>query len=373
MGRIGRGIGLLACVLALHGCDGDGPAPAAGGGAGPKVRFIVLGDTGAPPPEGESSNVAAVVEKVCALRGCDFAMVAGDNIYEFGAVSPVDPLFTLAFQQPYAALDLPFFMALGNHDNSYTNTGEGGANFKGDAEVAYTTSPQNTDGKWQMPARHYSVTWPAGAADPVLELFVLDSSPLTHFYDDPDPAWSGNNLEAYIAAQQVFVTDGLDASRARWKLALAHHPYISNGDHGNAGQFDVGASQDPCTIAGPLASASCRGEAYKAFIEQTVCGRADVFFNGHDHNLYWLEPVAACGKTHHILSGAGSKERTTLDPERNAARFQADEIFGFFWVELDGDTFRAAAYTVEAGGTPTDVDPEGQPLPAYESSFPRQP
>lgn len=374
-------LAILACGLFLGACGDSGTALTGGGGdddgdPGPVVRFIVLGDTGAPAPDGESENVAAVVEKVCAQRGCDFATIAGDNIYEMGAVSEFDPLFDLAFQTPYANLDFPFFMALGNHDNAYTLTGEGGANFKGDFQVDYHSSPLNTDGKWYMRERYYSVTWPMDAAQPVMELFVIDSSPITHFYDDPDPNWSGSTLETYITAQEVFLRDGMNASPARWKFAVAHHPYISNGDHGNAGQFDVGAAQDPCTIAGPLASASCRGEAYKTFLENTICGRADVFFNGHDHNLYWLQPVASCGKTQHILSGAGSKARTTLDPERNAVYFQTDPqapelLFGFVWVELVGDTLKAAFYTVEPGGTPTDVDDAGNPLPAFEKSFSR--
>lgn len=352
----------VAAALLVAGCSLED-----GGAGAPVVRFIAMGDSGAPAPDGESENVAAVIEQVCALRGCDFALGAGDNIYEMGAAAPEDPLFQAAFELPYANLDFPFFMALGNHDNALTPVGEGGANFKGDAQVAYHDSALGS-GKWRMPARYYRQAWPEGAAEPVVELFVLDSSPITHFYDDPSPLWSGGAVETYIAEQQVFLQDALAGSRATWKMALAHHPYISNGDHGNAGEFDLHAPQDPCTIAGPLASASCRGAAYKAFIESTVCDRADVFFTGHDHNLFWLEPAPACGRTHHILSGAASKERANNDEGRNPAFFQAGSTFGFFWVELQGRRMTAAAYTIEAGGTPTRVDGDGNPLPVFEKS-----
>lgn len=357
---------ILVLAFAVAGCGGSGGG--GGDGAPGKVRFIAMGDSGAPAPDGESENVAAVMEQVCAQRGCDFVIGAGDNIYEMGAVAPEDPLFQLAFELPYAGLDIPFYMALGNHDNSISPVGEGGINLKGDAQVDYTGSALGS-GKWRMPARYYAQGFPEGVSNPLLELFVLDSSPLTHFFDDPSPFWSGAALSTYIAEQQVFLQDRIAASKARWKIALAHHPYISNGDHGNAGEFDLHAPQDPCTIAGPLASASCRGAEYKTFVESTVCGQADVFFSGHDHNLYWLQPVASCGRTHHILSGAASKERVVNDENRNPAFYQVGSIFGFFWVEIDGGRMTAAAYTIEAGGTPTLVDGAGNPLPAFEKTI----
>ncbi|MBI2383701.1 MAG: metallophosphoesterase [Gammaproteobacteria bacterium] len=364
-------LGLWA--LFIGACSDHPQAPSqAGGATGAKARFLVLGDTGTG-PEGAQQDVAAVAEQVCSLRGCDFAMVAGDNIYEQGPSSPADPLFELAFQMPYENLDFPFFMALGNHDNSNSLTGEGSNNLKGGFELSYAASPLNRDGKWRMPDRYYRAAWPEGAAEPLLELFVLDSSPVSHFFDDPNPQWSGSTLESYIADQAAYVQDGLATSKARWKFALAHHPYISNGDHGNAGQFDVGAAQDPCSIAGPLASPTCRGEQYKAFLEQTVCNKADVFFNGHDHNLMWLAPVAACGKTQHILSGAGAKERDLLDEKRNPAYYQAGGIFGFFWVQIEDDVLTAAAYTVTADGAPGNVDAQGKPAPAFEKSITRTP
>ncbi|WP_020648856.1 metallophosphoesterase [Solimonas variicoloris] len=358
---------LLSCTLAA--CGGSSGGGESGTG---KARFIALGDTGAPAPDGEADNVAKVVAAVCAQRGCDFATMAGDNIYETGADSADDPIFQAAFETPYQDLDFPFFVALGNHDNSLAIPGGGGANARGDAQVDYAMSAHNAAGKWVMPARYYSVTWPRDASTPLAEFFVIDSSPITHYLDDPNAEWRGDALQAYIAEQQTFLQDGMAASQARWKFALAHHPYISNGDHGNAGDYERGSGADICVLQGVLVSGSCRGADYKAFLEQTICDQADIFLNGHDHNLYWLKPVAGCGKTQHILSGAGSKARSTLDAARNEAYFQTGDSFGFFWIELDGDTARVAVYTVKAGGEPAQVDAAGRPAPAYEMSFRRQ-
>lgn len=354
---------VMAAALVLAGCGGDsgGGSGDGGGSSDGVVRFIVLGDSGAPP---ESGDVAKIVEKVCAKRGCDFALGAGDNIYDQGADSADDPIFQAAFEEPYKNLNFPFFMALGNHDNSNSPLGGGGTNERGDHEVAYTAK----SAKWVMPARYYSQGWPRGSSKPVVEIFALDSSPITHFFSDLNPAWSGSNLETYIAEQKTDMQAALAASKATWKFALAHHPYVSNGMHGNAGAFEGGAQPDLCALAA-LTSPSCRGTEYKAFIEQTICDKVDVFFNGHDHELYWIKPLASCGKTHHILSGAASKHRSIQDAERNQTYYQAGDTFGFFWVELRGKRFTGAAYRVQEGGIATDVDAQGEPKPAFEMSF----
>lgn len=362
------------------GSSGTPPAPTV-------VRFIALGDTGCGAQNNEqqcsstpqSGNVAKVIQTVCAQRGCDFAVMAGDNIYEQGTATASDPVFNAAFRAPYAALNMPFLFALGNHDNSNTPVGEGNTNVKGDTEVAYAASAANTGKKWVMPNRYYRYEVPQGAAAPVLEFFVLDSSPISHFSDDPSPTWSGNTLQTYIADQMTFLNDGLASSKATWKFALAHHPYISNGQHGNAGNFDVGSSPDACNpVAIPGApavsgSATCRGANYKSFLENTICNKVDVFFTGHDHEMYWLKPVAACGKTEFILSGNGSKSRASQDKARNPVFYQADNVFGFYWVEINGNTMTSAAYRVNAGGTPADADTAGKPVPAFERSFTRTP
>lgn len=360
----------LLLVLTMSACGRSADVGGDGAdGSDDKVHFIVLGDTGSG-VDGPQSQVASLMQQVCEMRGCDFATIAGDNIYERGASDVDDPLFDTAFEQPYAAFDFPFLMTLGNHDNTgSTIAGDGAGNSTGDVEVAYHYA-EHGSGKWYLPSRYYSLSWPVGSSDPVLELFSLDSSPITHFVDDIDSQWRGGALDQYIADQTVFVQDALAASKARWKFALAHHPYISNGQHGNAGDYERGALPNTCAI--PLiTSQSCRGEDYKAFLENTICDQVDVFFNGHDHELYWLKPTAACGKTQHILSGAGGKEREILEPGRNPGYFELGEHYGFFWIELDGDRFTGAVYTLDLDGNSVEIDADGNPAPVFEMSFER--
>lgn len=373
MSRLPKLIPALA-LLGLAACNGGDrlaaatPTPAA---EPPVVRFLVVGDTGTG-PSGFQYDVARVMEQVCAQRGCDFALVTGDNIYERGVASVDDAQFDTAFRTPYAALKFPFFVALGNHDNTGgTIAGDGSDNSKGDFQVDYHYAAANTGQQWNMADRYYAFSWPRDAATPVADFVAIDASPITHYVNDLNPQWSGDRLATYIADQMAFVGDRLATSKARWRFAFAHHPYLSNGQHGNAGSFEVGSSPDTCAVP-LLVSDSCRGADYKAFVEATVCNRADVYFNGHDHNLYWLEPTAACGKTEFMTSGAGAKTRINDAPDRNPAFFQVGDVPGFFWVELRGDTFTGAAYT-ETGGISTRVDTAGLPLPVYERSFERRP
>ncbi len=399
---------MVACGQ-QSGFSGDNQPP---GSNGKSVRFIALGDVGTgycteiadpetcPQPQSIDEEhgqmaVAEVMEQVCTLRGCDFATIAGDNIYEQGVTSADDFRFFDTFEIPYAAFDFPFFITLGNHDNSQANAlaeeggffGEGRSNVRGDYQVEYTTRSD----KWMLPARYYSETWPRGSSNPLVELFVLDSSPLTHYIRD-DSGWFSEGFEEYLLDQTAWLQGALAQSQARWKLALAHHPYISNGDHGNAGSYDLaeipppaaGPALDGCTAfplgysvvepgTTPLADPSCRGEQYRQMLEATICDEVDLMLQGHDHDLQWLRAVESCGKTEFLLSGAGGKFRSLRNESRNPVRFQQGDTFGFAWVELtESGAMTIAFYAVEhaegGGGISRSVDESGAPVPVYEET-----
>lgn len=298
-----------------------------GGGAmpseAPPVRLLVLGDTGT--GGAGQYEVAAAARAVCAARGCDAALVNGDNIYDNGVDSAYDPQFETKFERPYADFGRPFYMALGNHDNGgVVGDGDGSENYKGDFEVAYHYRTDRSSAQWQMPARYYTVR-----LGPV-QLWALDTNPLMYYGGLPlpgEPVWTG--VDPLGAQQLRWLQGSLAASDARWKFAFAHHPYISNGQHGDAGTYE---------------GVPTLGLGVKVFLEQGMCGAADVYFAGHDHDLQWLQPTAACGATQFIVSGAGAKTRPLADPEAHPAWFQLGDTLGFAWVEVAGDTFTAAFY-----------------------------
>ncbi|MES2685117.1 MAG: metallophosphoesterase [Pseudomonadota bacterium] len=320
--------------------------------ATPKVRFIAFGDAGR---GNENQNaVGAAMAQLCKLKGCDFGIETGDNFYEVGVTSVTDTQWQTAFELPYKDLNIPIYPALGNHDNADTDVGEGANNAKGNFQVDYTTSP-GSSGKWKMPARYHAFTAPlSAAATPLIEFFVLDSSPLAATL--PNPAETEYNYLTYGPTQLQWFQTALMASKAKWTVAFSHHPYISNGEHGNAGNFDG---------AGMFPVGTTDGQPWKDLMDESACAMGlDFHIFGHDHDLEWLKPVASCNaKTEFILSGAGSDVRAFGDATLNPAYFQQDLAQGFFWFEVTATSFTGEMHVLK--DLKLQVDAAGQPMPMF--------
>jgi hypothetical protein len=326
----------------------------------PKVRFIAFGDAG----RGNDNQLAvgAAMAQLCALKGCDFALETGDNFYNVGVDSTTDPQWQTAFEVPYKDLNIPIYATLGNHDNSQdipgNSTGEGADQARGNHQVAYTTATgAGISGKWKLPARYHSFTAPlnaTGAAAPIAEFFCLDSSPLTATF--PIPTSAAYNYLTYGPTQLQWFQQALTNSKAKWTLAFAHHPYISNGSHGNAGTFEGLPAQPPSTS---------NGAPWKDLLDKSLCDmNVDLFIFGHDHDLEWLKPVSSCNDTtEFILTGAGSDVRTFGDATRNPAYWQQDNAQGFFWFEVTDTTLTGESYFFTDGKLPLDAN--GKPVPAF--------
>lgn len=320
----------------LAAIDGN---PSAAESAAPGVRFILTGDTGT--GSEMQYKIGRTIEAVCAVRGCDFMAILGDVIYESGVASVNDPQFESKFELPYANLTMPIYNVLGNHDNSWDPTldtpvgqdlGAGHWYEAGTHMVDYHYRTDRMSEKWQLPDRYYSFRY--GDA----EFFALDSNTMMY----QNIPFGSTRQEAYEDAlgQAAWFDEVVAASNATWKFTLAHHPYVSNGEHGDAGSYDDHNLQEN-GIPVPLAAPGVRGDGVKMFFDDHVCasGQIDLHFAGHDHDLQWLKPVQSCGATEFIVSGAGAKTRALMDPTDDAW-FGAGGITGFFWVELTADAFR---------------------------------
>jgi tartrate-resistant acid phosphatase type 5 len=269
-----------------------------------RVRFAAFGATG----EGDDKQraVAAAVQAKCAASGCDFLQLLGDNIFDSGVESVTDGQFHAKFEDPYAQLDLPFFMILGNHD--YGGAGAGYELQRAQYQVDYTAH----SARWRMPATYYR-----RVAEHV-DVFALDTNA---------QLWSRD------AQQRVDVGAWIAASTATWKIAVGHHSYLSNGEHGNAGQYE-GIPFIPIVS----------GATVKSFLDEIVCGTTDLYLSAGDYNLQWLEPT--CSGTELIVSGGGSKTRPLEGS--NATRFQS-ETLGFVYVDIQGKTLTAEF--IDSAGT----------------------
>ncbi len=342
-------------ALLLAGCDSSSPALDTIAAAR-SVRFVAFGDAGT----GSAAQFAVgeAMGAVCRARGCDFALELGDNFYVSGVTSVDDSQFQSKFEVPYESLDVPVYVTLGNHDNSLV-AGEGADNARGDHQVEYHYLAGRMSEKFRMPARYYSFVWPEDSSRPLAEFYSLDSNPLTSIVPDLRPEW---NSRTYGQAQQEWFDGALARSKARWKIAFGHHPYLSNGLHGNAGNY-LGVPE--------LAPLIANGKPWKDFLEATVCARGvDIFFQGHDHELEWTKPVASCGKTHFILSGAASEPRSFANANRNATYWQVDDTLGFFWFELTENQMTGAAFTLDAASK-LPVGGAGEPQAAFAKTLPK--
>lgn len=262
------------------------------------VRFLAFGDAGTGDEKQRALGEGA--QAVCAREGCDFVLMLGDNIYPTGAESPFDTEFVERFEVPFDRLAEPFYVALGNHDVKGKNPA---GNDSGDHMVAYSQRLDRYSPRWIMPDREYAFEKENA------RFVVLDSTDLADETSDPQ------GVAAALAWLQANWGDD-DA----WHVVAAHHPYISNGEHGAAGSYD---DEDGL------------GQPWRDVLEQGVCGKADLYLSGHDHVLEWLVSPPACAGTQLVVSGAAASprpiERTAFPVHHNQG-----DVQGFFWFEIDG-------------------------------------
>ncbi len=282
----------------------------------PTFSFIALGDAGT---GSEAQHaVADVIAEVCARpdRPCQMALYLGDNIYNSGAEDYDDEQFQTKFEAPYEDLDFPFYAVLGNHDLG----GEGLGLDLNTEKAAYQIAWSDVSTKWRMPDRYYVVPESVVSWD-FVKFIGLETTEVFFGLHEAQQDWF--ELETMT-------------STARWTIAFAHHPYISNGQHGDAGTYEgIPASIPYTTIP--------RGQHIKEFVEETMCdGQIDVFFAGHDHNRQWLGKKPGCSTTF-VVSGAGGKT-TDFRHSGNPTAFEDDTTEGFVWVGLEGDVMTAYFY-----------------------------
>lgn len=243
--------------------------------------------------------------KKCAESGCDFAILLGDNFYDDGVTSLGDSQWKTKFEDIYKDLDIPFYAVLGNHD--YGGNGAGYEPKNAQVQVDYA----KTSAKWKMPDKHYHFT--AGNS----EFFALDTN---------------EQMYMFAGDQKKTVASWISQSAATWKIALGHHPILSNGPHGNAGTYE-GIPFVPIVSGGGV----------KDFMDEVICGKVDLYLCGHDHSRQYLKDT--CKGTELVVSGAGAK--VSKLNQNNASHFQALTT-GFFYVRIEGDTL-TSEFVDEAG------------------------
>lgn len=282
------------------------PSPTSTPAPSKTIRLVALGDTGTGSPE--QYQVAAAIKDKCDADGCDFGVLLGDNFYPSGVSGVDDPQWQEKLELPYAELDFPFYMILGNHD--YGGDGAGYEFGLGANQVDYAA----VHDKWILPAEYYA--FDDGAAT------FLGLGTNLIFWDQANA----------VAEQGAYFTDVLGQSDKPWRIAIGHHPYLSNGTHGNAGSYD----NVPYI---PIAN----GENVKTFFDDYMCSQVDLYLSGHDHSRQIIEGPAECPVTF-VVSGAGAK--TTDLPGSNPAVFEK-AYEGFAYLVIDDESITIEMYGMD--------------------------
>jgi tartrate-resistant acid phosphatase type 5 len=313
--------------------------------------------------------VSRAMHSYCALHGCDFAAMLGDNVYPDGAMADAGDAkrFADVFTIPYGSLgagraDFRIYGVLGNHD---WHTSRDGAL----AQVRFleTTTPFFMNGLF------YRVV-PAAAHGEV-EIFAIDTEVLlagTTVHEDVLAEDASEveteeleHLEPWAAPQNDgernmvrWLTASLANSKARWKIVIAHHPLWSTA----GSKFQ-------------------QAKSLRRLILPALCRYADLYLAGHEHtlevhtdNCSEALPGSDVAPLPQVVSGSASKMRPTNSafmrqqlqkyPELRTL-FARGLTWGFAHVTFEGDQV-----TVRMIETPRDGTGTTQVI--YEHSFPRR-
>ena len=251
-------------------------------------RFLAIGDMGT--GGSDQKKVAGAMRALIDSEGADFLLFLGDNFYPSGVASVGDSQWKTSYEDIYGVWGIPVYAALGNHD--YGGDGAGTEAWKGPIQVAYSLASST----WIMPANFYR--FDRGPA-----VFVaLDTNELRIRGTDA--------LEQGTAVSRWF------AGSSGWRIAFGHHPYLSNGPHGNAGAGD--------------------NVPFQVLFDQSLADRADLYLAGHDHTLQVLKVPAPATRPLLVVSGGGGAALYPF-PGSNVAEFQASSL-GFAAVDYNSAT-----------------------------------
>ncbi len=282
---------------------------------GEMQNFIVIGDTGKQTVA--QREVANSIEKYCSTNDmeCDSAFMLGDNLYHAGMESADDPKMDMVFRDYYQNLNFPFYVVLGNHDYGKYSLSLKKANY----ELEYSKrNPQ-----FIMPARFY--------------IKVFKDVVVAHL-DTTRMMWK---KDLSVQGEMVLAASKIAREKNLWLMVTGHHPYLSNGGHGNAGHYDK--------VKAPYFAS---GKYVKRFFDKYVCPNADLYLSGHDHSLQLIQGTQAGCKTYLVVSGAGGSG-SSLTP-RNQVDFETTNP-GYFHFKVEPRKIEIRAVNSEANEVFTKV------------------
>lgn len=272
-----------------------------------ETGIVLIGDTGKD-NEGQAS-VGHAMNEFCTHENCNLGMLAGDNVYPVGVTSSTDPVLEKMFDKHYNGLNFPFLISLGNHDyGKLSNDWKRGS---------YQLQHAKKNPLFYLPSYYYVYE-----TDEAI-FAIIDTSRLM---------W---RKETFIQAGMVQAAHTMALMKNKWFIVMGHHPLLSNGQHGNAGNYE--RLRFPYMVS---------GSNVRAFMKAYVCGKAHFYFAGHEHSLQVFDGNIAGCNTQLVVSGTGASSTKLF--KRNTSLFESTEL-GFFHVALKSDSVRLRAINKDNG------------------------
>ena len=261
--------------------------------AADEVHLLSIGDFGSQAKE--QSDVSRAMQKYVADHQLKTAglLLLGDNFYSKMEGGVKSKRWDTGFESMYPAANFPgpCWAVLGNHD--YHDNADGH-----NTQLAYAKETPGT--RWTMPAKWYRIDLPA--AEPLVTMLFLDSDL---------PSVSGGRTaagaeRACLTAEEVeqqgaWLKSELAKPRAKFTVAIGHHPLYSNGAHGDIKSL----------------IAAWGGVLQEHDVHVYLCG--------HDHDLQHLELDGL--KTSFVVSGGGGAGIRKLKSNRKTP--YGKDVYGF--------------------------------------------
>jgi len=258
------------------------------------VRFIVIGDWGDYGKK-RQRQVADQLNEFASSNHIDFIVSTGDNFYDKGVQSNIDPLWQTSYESVYNLQhikDLDWYIVLGNHDYQ--------GNYQ--AQIKYG----DTNSQWNLPETFHSLRVSFDNNENAVFLFTDTNAYQSYYHKFPDKYLNINDQNPDL--QSRWIRKRLKKTHEDdWKIVIGHHPVYSAGHRGN--------------------SKTLINEFVPIFDHHNV----HAYFAGHDH---FLQHQKAPGKTHYFISGAGAKLRDAGEDENT--RFSRKSL-GFAYVIISNN------------------------------------
>ena len=302
-------------------CAGFGhlnPLPTAPQGA---LSLFSIGDWGVHGLSvGSDAQMAVARGMKCAARAAPVSAVftLGDNFYGDGVTSVDDPQFEFKWASVYAdaALDVPWYPALGDHDQCGDV----------DAQVRFSERHQ----RWRMPAAYYEETFAfdGGEAQFVFVDWVrLEGA----FSQSPEDRRFGERLHENQAGKTTseehweWLRQVLGKGDPTWRVVVGHRPVIS---------VSARSARDDAAFPAEHRTRIALREVMETF-------GVDLWINGHDHTVQVACLETPKGATHFVTAGVGGYDLHELLP---SAEWPEETVFA----DASFHGFAAHRFTADA-------------------------